>query len=426
MIRRIEALNYRCLRYVSQPLQPFHVLVGPNASGKSTFLDVVGLIRDFLTMGLDDAILAREDVFERRGRASRVDELIFNQMADRFELAIELEIPPDLDQSATNGRYNVARYEVAFGKDPGNGELTLISEALWLCSKPLQRPIPPLQLFPVEPTPPKKSLLIVQAQKGWLKVVSKTESGNDYFHSEIGKWNSSSRIGPRKAALTYLHQDEKRFPIALWVRHVLMEGIRMLALNSAAMRHPSSPSASRAFRVDGSNLPLVVRDFHNQHEDIFKEWVEHIRTVLPDVQTIDVVERPEDRQNYLAVRYSNLEQPVPSWLLSDGTLRLLALTLLAYLPHRQEIYLIEEAENGVHPRAIEAVFQSLSSVYDGQVLLATHSPLIVGLAKREQILCFARTPSGATSIVRGSEHPKLQDWHGQIDLGTLYAAGVLG
>ena len=59
MIRRIEALNYRCLRFVSQPLQHFHVLVGPNASGKSAFLDVVGLIRDLLTRGLDDAILTR-------------------------------------------------------------------------------------------------------------------------------------------------------------------------------------------------------------------------------------------------------------------------------------------------------------------------------------------------------------------------------
>ena len=81
MIRRIEALNYRCLRYVSQPLEHFHVLVGPNASGKSTFLDVLGLIRDLLTKGLDDAILTREDLVESVGRARRVDELIFNQTA---------------------------------------------------------------------------------------------------------------------------------------------------------------------------------------------------------------------------------------------------------------------------------------------------------------------------------------------------------
>ena len=425
MIRRIEALNYRCLRYVSQPLGHFHVLVGPNASGKSTFLDVVGLIRDLLTRGLDEAILAREDLTGSIGRARRVDELIFNQIEARFELAVELEIPDELRKSKANGRYRIARYEVAIGKDPEKGELIITNETLWLCPKPLSLTNPQLSFFPNEPEPP-ESLLAKRARKGWHKVVSKTESGNDYFYSEIGRWSSTLRIGPRRAALTNLFQDEKRFPVALWVRNILMEGIHVLALNSAAMRRPTSPSASRAFRMDGSNLPLVVRDFRNHYEDDFRDWLEHLRTVLPDLQMIDVVERPEDLHLYLAVRYSSLGQPVPSWLLSDGTLRLLALTLLAYLPHHQEVYLIEEVENGVHPRAIEAVFDSLSSVYDGQVLLATHSPLIVGLTKPEQVLCFAKNPSGATSIVRGREHPKLKDWRGQVDLGTLYAAGVLG
>ena len=422
MIRRIEALNYRCLRYVSQPLQNFHVLVGPNASGKSTFLDVVGLVRDILTMGLEDAILAREGPTESVGRARSVDELIFNQVADQFELVVELEIPNELRKSTGNDRYQIARYEIAIGKGPENGELTIVNETLWLCPELLPR-IP--SLFPDE-SAPLSSLLVKRAPKGWRKVVSKTKSGNDYFYSEIGRWSNRLRIGPRRAALANLLQDEKRFPVALWVRNILMEGIHVLTLNSTAMRRPSSPSVSRTFRMDGSNLPLVVRDLRNHYEEDFRDWLEHLRTVLPDLQTIRVIERLEDRHFYLAVRYSTLEHLVPSWLLSDGTLRLFTLTLLAYLPHHQEVYLIEEVENGIHPRAIEAVFQSLSSVYDGQVLLATHSPLIVGLTKREQILCFAKNASGATSIVRGSEHPKLKDWRGQVDLGTLYAAGVLG
>jgi len=41
-VTKVEALGYRSLRYVSQALSPFQVLVGANASGKSTFLDVVG------------------------------------------------------------------------------------------------------------------------------------------------------------------------------------------------------------------------------------------------------------------------------------------------------------------------------------------------------------------------------------------------
>ena len=50
MIARIEALNYKCLRYVSQGLQRFQILVGPHASGKSTFLDVPALLAE--TVGL--------------------------------------------------------------------------------------------------------------------------------------------------------------------------------------------------------------------------------------------------------------------------------------------------------------------------------------------------------------------------------------
>ena len=117
---------------------------------------------------------------------------------------------------------------------------------------------------------------------------------------------------------------------------------------------------------------------------------------------------------------------VPSWLVSDGTLRLLALTLLAYIPKLEGIFLVEEPKNGIHPRAVEAVFQSLSSVYDARVLLATHSPVILSIAKAEEVLCFAKTSEGATDIVRGSEHPKLKEWRGETDLGTLFASGVLG
>ena len=56
MITRIEALCYRCLRYVSQPLGPFHVLVGPNASGKTTFLDVIAFLGRLVSDGVDAAI----------------------------------------------------------------------------------------------------------------------------------------------------------------------------------------------------------------------------------------------------------------------------------------------------------------------------------------------------------------------------------
>ena len=109
-----------------------------------------------------------------------------------------------------------------------------------------------------------------------------------------------------------------------------------------------------------------------------------------------------------------------------GTLRLLALTLPAYLPDFRGVYLVEEPENGVHPVAVENLFQSLSYVYDAQLLLATHSPVVLSVAKADTVLCFAKTADGATDIVLGSEHPALASWRAETNLGSLFAAGVLG
>ena len=57
MVNRIEASGFRSLRYVSQRLGPFHVLVGPNASGKSAFLDVLAFLSDLQRLDLDHAIM---------------------------------------------------------------------------------------------------------------------------------------------------------------------------------------------------------------------------------------------------------------------------------------------------------------------------------------------------------------------------------
>ena len=437
MIQKIEALNYRSLHYISQEVQPFQVLVGPNASGKSTFLDVVALLGDFVRHGLDEALLFGAK--PEQGRARSLDELIFNQAADRFELAIEFSVPPQLRGGGRNGSgealHDIARYEVAFGK-ASSGELEIQAETLWLIDSQRGRgtarrkeTLSPqqLDLFPYEPSPLPSILRKGKTPPGWRTVAKKSaHSRNDYYKSETGKWNIQYRVGERKAALSGLPDDASRFPIAIWVRNLLLEGVQVLALNSTAMRKPVSPSASRAFSVEGANLPLVIQDLERHHPHAYQDWVAHVQTILPDIKKIQIYERPEDRHLYLALNYASSQEPVPSWLVSDGTLRLLALTLLAYLPDQSNIYLIEEPENGIHPKAVEGVFQSLSSVYRGQVLIATHSPLFLGLAEPSQLLCFAKNPSGAISIVSGDKHPALKEWRGEVDLSTLYAAGVLG
>ena len=196
-------------------------------------------------------------------------------------------------------------------------------------------------------------------------------------------------------------------------------------LSGEAMRRPSPPVRQHDYLPDGSNVPHVVNRLAETRPDLHELWKKHVREALPDVTDISTREREEDRHRYLVLEHSNGQQ-TPSWLVSDGTLRLLALTLLAYLPDPTGMYLIEEPENGLHPLAVETVFQSLSSVYDAQILVTTHSPLVARLAEPDQLLCLARDEVGGTDMVAGSDHPRLRDWQGSADLGTLLASGVLG
>ena len=59
MIQRLETLYYQCLRHIEQDLAPFHMLVGANGSGKTTFLDAIAFLGDFVRDGLDAAIYDR-------------------------------------------------------------------------------------------------------------------------------------------------------------------------------------------------------------------------------------------------------------------------------------------------------------------------------------------------------------------------------
>jgi predicted ATPase len=434
MISLIEALNYRCLKNVRQELGPFHVLVGPNASGKTTFLDALAFLGDWLRDGFDAAVGRRGD---------GLHDLTWGRSGDRFELAVEAVLPEaDLPpiEGLTVGDYAI-RYEVAFGIHPKTGKAGMIEEQILLTEKysvanqsdsprlgrgRLVRELRNLRLeghwYPL-------IFLSLKPKKAeeWGASPEVPDKETEREIKEKGGETDSlywqrCKPYPEMSILKQLPTEE--FPSAAWLERLLTDGVHFLSLENDALRSPSAPGQGAMLTRNGSNLPWVVWELEKKHPDRHQGWVRHLRTALPELENIRTVERPEDRRRYLMLGFTG-GMEIPSRLLSDGTLRMMALTIIPYAFDCRDVWLIEEPENCIHPLNQETVIQSLRSVYDGQVLVATHSPAILWLVRPENILMFQNTRNIGAKIILGDKHPRLVDWKGDPNMATLFAAGVL-
>lgn len=378
MFTKVEASGYRCLKDVSQELRPFQILVGSNGSGKSAFLDVIAFLGEVVSNQLYQTIRPRTENFH---------DLVWGRDGNTFRLAIEASIG--------SSPADTIRYEVTVRIDTTTDDIMLEREEV-----------------------------SIRQPGGMPRTVLKRDKQQVSFFDEAGDGQYSFELNWNYSALTNLPPDQSKFPASVWLKDVLREGVQTVILDNQLLRLASPPGQGRPNKYDGRNMARLVAFLSDLSREDFNSWLEHIQTALPDIASIRTVLRSDDNHRYVLVKYKNGIE-VPSWMLSDGTLRLLALTLLAYLPRTNGTYLIEEPEVGVHPTALETIMQSLSSVYDGQVLVTSHSPIVLGLSKPDEILCFQMTDAG-TKIVRGDEHPLLQEWRSSANLSDLFAAGVLG
>lgn len=429
MIRLLEAGNFRMLAANLVSLRPFQVLVGPNATGKTTFLDALQFVADVLEFGVTEAV---------RQRAPNFYDLCFDPLVP-IAIAVEVEIastkeilrstsqlgPVGVLNALENGPdAHVLRYEIEIGIDIEG--LRVLRENLFLIGDgPDEIDFQP-SLFGLNR---EAEIVHEKTPRKWRKVVGKTREGKDYFRDERTDWNNVFRFGVAKAALGSLPEDPDRFPLSIAVRDLLRSGIRTLALDARSMRAPAGPGGTARLALDGSNLPYVARELERRDPVLFKEWVAHLGTAISGLINVGVRERPEDKHLVLEAKFTGThEEAIPSWLLSDGTLRLMALTLISYAADQasSEIYLIEEPENGLHPLAIQAAFDALKSPPHGmQFLCATHSPVFMAHVHLRDVLVFRRSPEGYSQVRHGLEVPELKDWTGRSNLSELLATGVL-
>ena len=361
-LRRIRAVNFRCLRDVDVELDEFHVLVGANGSGKSALFDALLFVGDTMHIGLDSAI-------ERR--TSNFRDLVWGRPDRKLRFALELEL--DLSENREGIPKSFVRMVASLSVRETKDGLTAM-----------------------------------------LNAAATRKSG-----AMSSRWMARMRFDADSA---FEPAIELGNPIVAGHIERTLAQVGQISLDSRVLRRASTPPRRRSPTPDQALPWLVLR--LKRYPSRFVAWKKHLCTAISDFHGVRVKRRRDDEHAYLVVVF-NSGVEVPSWALSDGTLRLLALTIIAYLPEEGRTYLIEEPENGVHPLALEAIYRSLSSAYGAQVLTTTHSPVLLACTEPKELLCFSKR-DGETQIVRGDEHPLLRHWQSAADVDLLFAPEVLG
>ncbi|MDE2821332.1 MAG: ATP-binding protein [Chloroflexota bacterium] len=176
----------------------------------------------------------------------------------------------------------------------------------------------------------------------------------------------------------------------------------------------------------GSNITEYLLDIMRRFPDAFAGIVETLQYILPYARRLQPVLTSELEQ---AVHLELIEEEyrVKGWLLSTGTLRLLALLALFRHPEPPPLIVIEEIENGLDPRTIHLIVDEIQDLVESglsQVIVTTHSPYLLDLLPLSTIVLVERGEFGPT-FSRPADDDSIQNWSKKFAPGKLYTMGNL-
>lgn len=432
MIRRIRARNYRCLRDVDIALNPFQVLIGANATGKSALLDAIAFLGDLSRDGLDPAVARRAGSFR---------DLVWGrpELDPSLELSIEVDIP---DEHRKRFGYSDELQRYGYGisiKADSEGRPVVRAERATLVSGRDSSVRGQIDQS-VSPPGSLDSDVSVLTGSGIDMPKARTvldESNDDDLmrnsqSSDIPLTDGSALAAPQAGALTCEHADLDEScdtnSVVNCVKMVLRDKIRPLSLGTSQSWRSDIQRQGREEQLpDGSSLPFAIKRLRTNRVSTYRDWLGHVQVMLPGLKEVDLVEGSNQAMSVM-LRYETGSE-LPLSMASEGVRRFLALSLLVYVDRQGEVFLLENPETHIHPLKILLVYQSLSSIYHSQILMTTNSSEFVRHCQPQDILFFRKNRDGFADIVSGIEHPALKDDHGSdaaSRMGVLLYTDMFG
>ncbi len=396
VIRRIHISGYKSLVDCEVRLQPLSVILGPNAAGKSNFLDALQLLSRLAQSR------TLKDAFEPPYRGTPIESFTFEKggiaaSLKKESLTFSIEVDVQLSQAAVDATENQIR-EMRTGKDGreadggGNG---------YVRERSLRYRIG------LEILPRSGILRVSDEYLAALTTRGEVRASRRPFFDKVGNkihlrmegqaHPTAYEVGLDRTILSepvypphYPHLVAMRNELSRWHCFYFEPRERMRARNPVKeVRH---------IGLMGEDLAAFLNTLKALDPAQFNAVQRALRLLIPSITGIDV------QPNTLGEVELQLQEAgvsVPARLVSEGTLRILGLLALSGVKEPPALIAFEEPENGIHPRRIELVAEHLRTrALSGktQLVVTTHSPILPDLLPNESLF-VCRRADGKTEIL---------------------------
>lgn len=410
MLTAIALKNFKSYKSARLPLAPLTVLIGANASGKSNAIEGMRLL-SWLAHGqklssIQYAVQKGDRVV--RGRA---ENLPYRQ-TDHFGLGCEM------DQREWN-RLNMT---ISRRED----ELHVSAETL----THLGATVP---LYDLDLASSGHSTDVGVAYNNFARGRNKPHVTCNDQTAIFTQLTSPATFNGNQTSSQVIPDMAKRY-------ERLLSNIFFLDPVPARMRDYSFPTDKR-LQGDGGNLSGILfnlwSDKSSANETVSAQRQDVLAFVqsLPeqDISGLGFLEEPRGgKLVYLTETFGEKSHDYDASLLSDGTLRVLAIAAAMLSSEEGSLVVIEEIDNGVHPSRAKHLLAKIREIAERRklrVLLSTHNPaLLDALPDRaipDVVYCYRDPKDGASRLVRLEEIPDYPELMSQGALGYLSTSGVL-
>jgi predicted ATPase len=401
MITAFQLKNFRSYREASLPLAPLTLLIGANASGKSNALEALHILsRMARGQYLQDVFKNLKEDGAIRGT---IDDLTYGGGTE-FSLGCTLS----RDRPYHDFQITIRRR---------NEELIVVDEHMSYerSSFPLYR---------VEHVAEDYSHQLKIAYNNFARGGIKPQISCDNRQAVFTQLTTPARFTTPKA--------QEKLPEYTQDFRQMLEQMLFLDPIPQQMRGYSFVRDTD-LQEDGGNISSVLYDLcrEQQQKDRILDFVQ----ALPeqDIRDIDFLETPRrEVMVKLEESFGGHVQAREAALLSDGTLRVLAVAAAVLSAPHGSLVVIEEIDNGVHPSRAETLLTNIQQAAQERglrVLLTTHSPALMDAlsidAIPDVVYCYRDPQAGDSRLVRLEDLADYPELIAQGTVGRLIQRGIL-